>query len=438
MRRAFVLVVCVVCALSVVTACERQSEGTQPDEQASPSARAEPSVPGAPKANEPAAAPERTFERAATPAEAQAMSKAFKKLLNSGRSSVKAGKYAEGIADFEAARKIDPNNARVLSELGWAALKSEDLEGAERYTRESIRFALDAKVSGASYYNLGRIHEAREETDAAATAYARSLEVRPGNEIVAQRLADLEAKGARAEAARELCVFRKMEGAVPEPKDACARYVMASEHDFERDPKNCEALEASRVHAMEGGVRAVVFTFRTDEVMMKTDVLAILREGDWYTSPVGVVDILGNSYNGQESWVESMESAVLTEGARADLRLTYRFDFYDGDYEDNVLDSYERIEEMAIAVHGGVPQWLVVAKKTERSETAPWLEGQPSSLKAADVHHDRATELTWDASAGSIVFEAAKGKASAEPEGTYALGNAPVVCPAMREDKPFF
>jgi len=116
----------------------------------------------------------------------------FSKLLNDGRKAVKDKRYDDGIDLYREALTIDPASPKLLGELGFAAYKSGDLELAESSTRRAIDLAPPgSKGLGALYYNLGLIEEASERPAAARAAYERSLAVRPGNDIVASKLAKL-------------------------------------------------------------------------------------------------------------------------------------------------------------------------------------------------------------------------------------------------------
>ena len=73
--------------------------------------------------------------------------------------------------------------------------------GAKRYdaARAACYRALDVaandSIRGALYYNLGRVEENEGRIDNARWYYRRSLQVRPGNESVAKRLALITSPG---------------------------------------------------------------------------------------------------------------------------------------------------------------------------------------------------------------------------------------------------
>ncbi len=127
--------------------------------------------------------------------DASAQGKSYRRLLKKGRKQVRAGKVEAGVKTFREALALDPNNARLLGELGFAALKLSDHALARRASRDCVRHSLDPKISGSCYYNLGRALEAEEDLAGAAEAYRQSLLARPGNKIVVQRLDELADAG---------------------------------------------------------------------------------------------------------------------------------------------------------------------------------------------------------------------------------------------------
>ena len=108
--------------------------------------------------------------------------------LDEGRKLVKQDKLDDAIRKYEALLAIDPHYGPALGELGWAEFKAERYEAAQAHTLQALAQAPDDKRRGMFYYNLGRIAEARDQTEAAIEAYALSLSFRP-NDVVADRLA---------------------------------------------------------------------------------------------------------------------------------------------------------------------------------------------------------------------------------------------------------
>ena len=63
-------------------------------------------------------------------AKAKKQSESFRALLAKGRKEVKSGKFADGVASFEKALEIDPNNAGAWNNRGIARKDKGDLDGA--------------------------------------------------------------------------------------------------------------------------------------------------------------------------------------------------------------------------------------------------------------------------------------------------------------------
>ena len=364
-------------------------------------------------------------------AKAKKQSESFRALLAKGRKEVKSGKFADGVASFEKALEIDPNNARALSELGWAAFKNKDLDRAETATRASIRNSRQNSVSGASLYNLGRIHEERGENDQAATAYKRSLEVRPGNKIVAKRLADLEAKGAKVSEANKRCFFIEMSSKVPEPKEVCNAFWDATSRAAAASAGGatieCEAVQAPQ---KVGDVTVVTFTMRETEMNMIEQYIAILKKDKWYAHNFNTYDVLGVSYNGQDGLFGKIEARELVGGGAPELVVPYEFDFYDGNYSENTVETYGEKVTQVISLDGAKPTMLGVFYTSRKSESGPWLDDMPSDAKD-EVNFDQRSELTF--ADGKATLKATDGKKSANPEGTFELDKAPLLCYAASE-----
>jgi hypothetical protein len=154
---------------------------TEPVQATSPTGEVE-DLPATPDASRPSkpAAPE--------PGQARELRKQYSKLLDEGRTLTKADKLDEAMVKYRAALEIDPSNPTVLGELGWAQFKANALDDAQATTMHALRLAQDDKDRGMLLYNLGRIAEARSETEAAIIYYRTSLEKRPDNATVKARL----------------------------------------------------------------------------------------------------------------------------------------------------------------------------------------------------------------------------------------------------------
>lgn len=366
-------------------------------------------------------------------AKAKKQSSTFRELLGKGRAQVKSGKYKEGVATFEKALEIDPNNARALSELGWAAFKGEDLERAETATRASIRNSRDSNISGASLYNLGRIHEKRGENDQAATAYERSLQVRPGNKIVTKRLADLKGQGAKVSEANKRCFFIEMSSKVPKPEETCHAFWDETEKAAAASAAG-STIECDSVDSTQkvGGVTVVSFTMRDTEMDLFEEYIAILNNDKWYAHRFNTYDALGVGYNGQQGYFDKIEAKELAGGGAMELVVPYRFNFYDGDYEENTVDTYAEKVTQIISLEGK-PELMGLFYEQRRSTSGMWLDDEVEGAKQEEdiVHFDQRSTLSFEG--GKVTVKAADGKKSANPEGTFELGKAPLHCYAASE-----
>ena len=110
--------------------------------------------------------------------------------LKRGRELVQAKRYEEGLEELEKARAIDPNNARILSEVGFAALLADKLDEATQANTLSVRFAKNDDIKAASLYNLGRVAEKERSHYEAIDHYTRSLQLRD-HDAVRERLSAL-------------------------------------------------------------------------------------------------------------------------------------------------------------------------------------------------------------------------------------------------------
>lgn len=117
--------------------------------------------------------------------------KRFQKLLAEGRALHEKKDFASAVKSFQAALAVAPDDARALSEIGWSAFFTKDLDLAEASTRKSLERATEPYLKASGYYNLGRIQEERGKPDEAIASYRRSLEHRL-NATVKARLAKLD------------------------------------------------------------------------------------------------------------------------------------------------------------------------------------------------------------------------------------------------------
>lgn len=103
--------------------------------------------------------------------------------LNRGRTLAKAKDWQGALAAFDKALALAPDDARVLSEVGWAALQANDLNRADAANKRGLANASEPKARAAILYNTGRVAEARDQKDAARRAYTESLSLRESAEV---------------------------------------------------------------------------------------------------------------------------------------------------------------------------------------------------------------------------------------------------------------
>jgi hypothetical protein len=115
------------------------------------------------------------------------------KALEEGRKLSRAKDYKAAIAAFDRALAIDPGNAKVLSEVGWAALQANDLARAEDANTKALASTHDTNLRAMILYNQGRVFEAKNEKAKAIALYDKSLALRDNPEVASRRKS-LEAK----------------------------------------------------------------------------------------------------------------------------------------------------------------------------------------------------------------------------------------------------
>jgi hypothetical protein len=191
MRRVAVLLVFLTACKPTQDAASSSKEASEPVATAQGGDATPPNTPPIGEVTSKPVAPEATRPSkpaALEPGKARELRKQYNKLLDEGRTLTKADKLDEAMIKYRAALEIDPSNPTVLGELGWAQFKANALDDAQSTTMHALRVTQEDKSRGMLLYNLGRIAEARGETEAAITYYRTSLEKRPGNATVQARL----------------------------------------------------------------------------------------------------------------------------------------------------------------------------------------------------------------------------------------------------------
>jgi tetratricopeptide (TPR) repeat protein len=131
--------------------------------------------------------------------------------LRDGRKASSAKDWGGALKAFDQALAIAPDDARVLSEVGWAAFQANDLARAEAANKRALANTKDPKLRAATLYNSGRVAEARGQKDAATKLYRASLELRDNAEVK-KRLAGIGAAPASSVEAAAALVCREGAG----------------------------------------------------------------------------------------------------------------------------------------------------------------------------------------------------------------------------------
>lgn len=108
---------------------------------------------------------------------------AYWKALDEGRKKSKAKEWKAALEAFDRALAVAPDDARVLAEVGWAALNAGDLDRAAAANRRALANVKTKNLRAQILYNAGRVAEARKDVDAAKKAYSESLALRENAEV---------------------------------------------------------------------------------------------------------------------------------------------------------------------------------------------------------------------------------------------------------------
>jgi hypothetical protein len=101
------------------------------------------------------------------------------KSMSEGRKATLAKKYDDAYAAFDKALVAMPDDARAISERGYAKLLAKDFPGALADLDHAVARTKDRKLLGQIYYNYGLAAEGKGDAAAARAAFARSNEYNP-------------------------------------------------------------------------------------------------------------------------------------------------------------------------------------------------------------------------------------------------------------------
>jgi tetratricopeptide (TPR) repeat protein len=344
---------------------------------------------------------------------------AYDDALAQGRSAFAAKDFAKATEAFERALAASPGDARALSELGWAAFNAGDLARAESVLREATAKATaDPKIVAASWYNLGRVHEAKQDIAEAIVAYQHSLALRE-NRTVRERLGRLQAPPAS-----ETFSIAPLVGPNATIEAWCA------EHHRERASDTgfvgrCEIVRASsdgkvvraRALANTGDLLEAAFVLTNDEVSDLTyHHLALRTAAGWFVGPSLALDGDGGAGNVHFALGElTFETLELVPGGGDELMVRVEESFTDLDMGVDTLHDETSERRVACGIgRSGTP-----------SCTSPIpLRGRVRELVGSDetkVRSERSWRLRMHAADGAIVL--AGDDATVDPAHRAWIGN---------------
>ena len=111
-----------------------------------------------------------------------------KTLVNRGIIYNRRGELNEALADFNAAIEIDAEIAEAYVNRGNTWFYASDYGRAMADYEKAL--ALDVAKPWAAWYNIGLVHDAREEPEKAQAAYAKALELNPDFYLAQQKIAE--------------------------------------------------------------------------------------------------------------------------------------------------------------------------------------------------------------------------------------------------------
>ncbi len=190
---------------------------------------------------------------------------------------------------FEHARKLDPNNASLLTDMGYSAIMQQDYSRAEGLLTEAVKLrpentravnnlalalghqgrfeeslATFRKINSESHAlsNLAYVHMQRGEQPQALECYRRAVALDPNNKPLASQLASLEAQVSSEVAAPEQLAMTRANTTTPAatefPSDTHATALPSSS----TEPSLVHASEFLPPQARDASIRDAVATTR--------------------------------------------------------------------------------------------------------------------------------------------------------------------------------
>jgi hypothetical protein len=166
-------------ALSLIVGCPKADESKKAATEQQPSTKPS-SEEAPPKPKKKRAKPASSAPKPLDSKEKAALAD-YQVSLKKGRKLTLAKDYDGAVAAFDAALKAMPDDARALSERGYANLLAKKWEAARVDLLEAQRRATDRVLQAQIWYNLGLVEEGKGDPAAAQQAFARSNELNPTN-----------------------------------------------------------------------------------------------------------------------------------------------------------------------------------------------------------------------------------------------------------------
>lgn len=162
-------------ALSLI-GCPKHEEKTSVEEKPATKSSAEEETPKPKKKPKPASSAPKPLDSKEKTALAE-----YQAGLKKGRKLTLAKDYDGAVAAFDGALKAVPDDARALSERGYANLLAKKWDAARVDLLKAQRRATDRVLQAQIWYNLGLVEEGKGDAAAAQQAFAKSNELNPTN-----------------------------------------------------------------------------------------------------------------------------------------------------------------------------------------------------------------------------------------------------------------
>jgi tetratricopeptide (TPR) repeat protein len=226
-------------------------------------------------------------------------------LLDRGRKLEGEGKLAAARDVLGKARTLAPEDAAVLTELGWVAFLDKDLPVAESTTREAIAHAKEPVLLGAAQYNLGRILEARGDAKAASAAYVASLKAKASQLDVDPRV------HTNASAVRDRLV--KLDPVAANDIDPVKPVAMAgpfksleaaidAQNVADKVPVACSVKLVGAMHPAPKPFQSISIQRR--DCVKQSDLVVVIKD-EWYIRSIDVIEMSGHCGGFNLKWARA-------------------------------------------------------------------------------------------------------------------------------------